>query len=239
MPRKTFASSAVFSTLPRSASMRPRPDAAENCDARGRTTDGQYASMRPRPDAAENAQLPVLALDRPAASMRPRPDAAENSGCSSRPDSPPPCFNEAAARCRGKPFGPCACRRRRRPCFNEAAARCRGKRSTTFRRPTTTPGFNEAAARCRGKPRAAGRAGCARRRFNEAAARCRGKLALGESRDHPPAPASMRPRPDAAENAMTMHAADPARSASMRPRPDAAENGAAAVDRLLLSLGLQ
>ena len=60
--------------------------------------------------------------------------------------------------------------------------------------------FNEAAARCRGKPPSAmtrpAPGGC----FNEAAARCRGKLvrlraALVE-RDY----ASMRPRPDAAEN---------------------------------------
>ena len=60
-------------------------------------------------------------------------------------------FNEAAARCRGKPAaatwcGPATGR------FNEAAARCRGK--PTNRRSTTpaTWRFNEAAARCRGKP---------------------------------------------------------------------------------------
>ena len=35
-------------------------------------------------------------------------------------------FNEAAARCRGKPFRGRPRRRRRRR-FNEAAARCRGK----------------------------------------------------------------------------------------------------------------
>ena len=40
----------------------------------------QSASMRPRPDAAENVQraLRTLALGRLVASMRPRPDAAEN-----------------------------------------------------------------------------------------------------------------------------------------------------------------
>ncbi len=38
-----------------------------------------WASMRPRPDAAENHFLQRLAPDgRPMASMRPRPDAAEN-----------------------------------------------------------------------------------------------------------------------------------------------------------------
>ena len=58
--------------------------------------------MRPRPDAAENGDddlgpAPVLR----AASMRPRPDAAENA--LGGPGSPrPACFNEAAARCRGK-----------------------------------------------------------------------------------------------------------------------------------------
>ena len=61
--------------------------------------------------------------------------------------------------------------------FNEAAARCRGKLPPAGRRiPAELPGFNEAAARCRGK--------------------------------HPPE---------------TLHVAD--LDASMRPRPDAAENG--------------
>ena len=61
------------------ASMRPRPDAAENVDVDGdKEPNSSVASMRPRPDAAENAS--GLAR-RPAgriASMRPRPDAAEN-----------------------------------------------------------------------------------------------------------------------------------------------------------------
>ena len=38
----------------------------------------RIASMRPRPDAAENAVLSYLASGSPPASMRPRPDAAEN-----------------------------------------------------------------------------------------------------------------------------------------------------------------
>ena len=60
--------------------------------------------------------------------------------------------------------------------------------------------------------------------FNEAAARCRGK------RERPGAgalleDASMRPRPDAAENVRTVRPGRiPADGASMRPRPDAAEN---------------
>ena len=47
----------------------PRPD---------RTRQIAAASMRPRPDAAENGRLPVGRGERRAASMRPRPDAAEN-----------------------------------------------------------------------------------------------------------------------------------------------------------------
>ena len=60
------------------------------------------ASMRPRPDAAENLISLLLMSDLHAASMRPRPDAAENAP--TRPSDPmaAPRFNEAAARCRGK-----------------------------------------------------------------------------------------------------------------------------------------
>ena len=61
-------------------------------------------------------------------------------------------------------------------------------------------GFNEAAARCRGKrlPGGDGRPH-GPDRFNEAAARCRGKLGAGHT-TRSPSRASMRPRPDAAEN---------------------------------------
>ena len=39
------------------------------------------ASMRPRPDAAENAKIKAMrAAGEKLASMRPRPDAAENGG---------------------------------------------------------------------------------------------------------------------------------------------------------------
>ena len=63
--------------------------------------------------------------------------------------------------------------------------------------------FNEAAARCRGKRRSVRTTGRKSGSFNEAAARCRGKLV-----DRLPAQlgrplASMRPRPDAAENDKT------------------------------------
>ena len=86
--------------------------------------------------------------------MRPRPDAAENASRPPAAASRPPGFNEAAARCRGKPGqegtgggDPVLASMRPRPdaaengrggapavaeaetCFNEAAARCRGKQS--------------------------------------------------------------------------------------------------------------
>ena len=62
MPRKTLSREAA-AALVRCASMRPRPDAAEN-DRPGRRVhrDGP-ASMRPRPDAAENV-LPLAGSTR-------------------------------------------------------------------------------------------------------------------------------------------------------------------------------
>ena len=75
-----------------------------------RKTDARYvslnptreASMRPRPDAAENP-LPDRMGDRTGrASMRPRPDAAENDRSATYGYAVGDCFNEAAARCRGK-----------------------------------------------------------------------------------------------------------------------------------------
>ena len=132
--------------------------------------------------------------------------------------------------------------------FNEAAARCRGKRLAEPVRAAVRPPasmrprpdaaenpptpmmtcrlpkcFNEAAARCRGKHtgRRSSTSGCAS--FNEAAARCRGKrVSLGRLGVSPGA--SMRPRPDAAENAHVPVDEQLAGAASMRPRPDAAEN---------------
>ena len=102
MPRKTLDGAAQTGrAVP--ASMRPRPDAAENgpCSAELNAAH-VHASMRPRPDAAENA-----------AGMPPRRD-------------PDPSFNEAAARCRGKLPGQIG-QTGRSGRFNEAAARCRGK----------------------------------------------------------------------------------------------------------------
>ena len=60
--------------------------------------------------------------------------------------------------------------------------------------------FNEAAARCRGKLSWATDGGQERSGFNEAAARCRGKLAELGIQVRYNLLASMRPRPDAAEN---------------------------------------
>ena len=60
------------------------------------------ASMRPRPDAAENVTNAYIGALSTIASMRPRPDAAENSRLARNDDDPDRRFNEAAARCRGK-----------------------------------------------------------------------------------------------------------------------------------------
>ena len=78
MPRKTGSRGASCGG-PRHASMRPRPDAAENLDAAREAYARAAASMRPRPDAAENKWCLDAGIkpDAPA-SMRPRPDAAEN-----------------------------------------------------------------------------------------------------------------------------------------------------------------
>ena len=79
MPRKTLSQIAT-GPRPGRASMRPRPDAAENLvDPVRRFQLARRASMRPRPDAAENRGFARLARGRAdPASMRPRPDAAEN-----------------------------------------------------------------------------------------------------------------------------------------------------------------
>ena len=196
--------------------------------------------MRPRPDAAENTQTAGDPRLKPQdiASMRPRPDAAENPRPSGVPRTTTSRFNEAAARCRGK-------------LWTHARWPCRGG-----------PRFNEAAARCRGKRCVASIRGCAVCGFNEAAARCRGKLPqlLRGRGDHP---ASMRPRPDAAENRGEVNPPGsrrpcfneaaarcrgkpigsvrpfPCPGASMRPRPDAAENAPAASVIFVCSVALQ
>ena len=91
--------------------------------------------MRPRPDAAENGAEGGGQGREERASMRPRPDAAENGGGQGGGRRNTRRFNEAAARCRGKP--------RKKPnhpprqcSFNEAAARCRGKHGRWRRVPS-------------------------------------------------------------------------------------------------------
>ena len=75
------------------------------------------------------------------------------------------------------------------------------KTTDLFSRPENLHhGFNEAAARCRGKPGAGPADGGGVRCFNEAAARCRGKRAPVPLDADAEQGASMRPRPDAAEN---------------------------------------
>ena len=88
----------------------------------------------------------------------------------------------------------------------------------------TWASFNEAAARYRGKRSPCPRPSATTRScFNEAAARYRGKLLRG-GRRHALHHASMRPRPDTAENEQTCEVRDRWPEASMRPRPDTAEN---------------
>ncbi len=190
----------------RRASMRPRPDAAENLTSAvgsiGRQTDrfneaaarcrgkpwatqvmilpAWVASMRPRPDAAENLTTAACSQRQPLASMRPRPDAAENPGGDAHPIGRRP---RASMRPRPdaaeNPISTVSAltllrdaSMRPRPDAAENPARAGGRRRT----PAPRPGFNEAAARCRGKPMI-----CTED----------GYIALA---------ASMRPRPDAAEN---------------------------------------
>ena len=114
------------------ASMRPRPDAAENLvgdDAKQAVAEGRFNEA-----AARCRGKPVGATSFPshshAASMRPRPDAAENRPDRRMADPVRRGFNEAAARCRGKPEGAAEEAAGAVQGFNEAAARCRGKPPT-------------------------------------------------------------------------------------------------------------
>ena len=103
----------------------------------------------------------------------------------------------------------------RRAGFNEAAARCRGKRLIALHARVANgdasmrprPDAAENTVRPRGATRRA-----IGRRFNEAAARCRGKPPIVVADERPVrAQASMRPRPDAAENLKFLRlASDPA-----------------------------
>ena len=81
MPRKTRAGAGRGRRGPRRASMRPRPDAAENT----RTPRTRHAGRRGFNEAAARCRgkrEPSTSDSHliPRASMRPRPDAAENIG---------------------------------------------------------------------------------------------------------------------------------------------------------------
>ena len=126
MPRKTLW------TSPAAARFRRFNEAAARCRGKRRRPLFQgvlpaRASMRPRPDAAENARALAGRVRVPwrfneaaarcrgkrprswgflpgqgEASMRPRPDAAENTKTVESAAARSNGFNEAAARCRGK-----------------------------------------------------------------------------------------------------------------------------------------
>ena len=103
MPRKTHRAGEVQAGVIGRASMRPRPDAAENAvqEDRGvlRRPGFNEAAARCR------GKHPWRLGGDPGtwASMRPRPDAAENSHLLRSIPLDDCGFNEAAARCRGKP----------------------------------------------------------------------------------------------------------------------------------------
>ena len=155
--------------------MRPRPDAAENPLRKARWSASFPASMRPRPDAAENAVCRTTRLGLVIASMRPRPDAAENVRVRRRRRLRRRRFNEAAARCRGKP----ASGRWPWPARRRASMRPRPDAAENSRSGTVSVAVCGASMRPR--PDAA------ENREREDRARHNDR-------------ASMRPRPDAAEN---------------------------------------
>ena len=110
------------------------------------------------------------------------------------------CFNEAAARCRGKTRDRLALVRHRipasmRPRPDAAEKPARERRSRPARPAASMRPRPDAAEKHRGFAVGASLAA----RFNEAAARCRGKTLTARLSDLPGANASMRPRPDAAE----------------------------------------
>ena len=199
MPRKTRYGRPVV-RHDAAASMRPRPDAAENAaschaarsrcsrfneaaarcrgkrlrrDRRGR--DRSAASMRPRPDAAENPPHGRPQVEFARASMRPRPDAAENL---------PAGVVRMATRAASMRPRPDAAenRRGRRGGRGPAVASMRPRPDAAENRVSTPAARRRApVASMRPRPDAAenprrcGRYSHDWKRFNEAAARCRGK----------------------------------------------------------------
>ena len=106
MPRKTGEAGGAAAHGRTPASMRPRPDAAENSEVH-RELHMEWAGFneaaarcrgkRPRGRRRRDG--------RAVASMRPRPDAAENGRIEEVTPPKLAGFNEAAARCRGKRAG--------------------------------------------------------------------------------------------------------------------------------------
>ena len=129
MPRKTRVATSVSSLATTSFN-----EAAARCRGKRKLPAAprdllQLASMRPRPDAAENDSdsrkviTEYTGFNEAAARCRGKPRVASATRLRrSR-------FNEAAARCRGKLQQSLFRASARTLCFNEAAARCRGKRS--------------------------------------------------------------------------------------------------------------
>ena len=202
MPRKTSPAGTTSIGAP-AASMRPRPDAAENAaEPRRARRAGVVASMRPRPDAAENRRRRRHELDRADASMRPRPDAAEN-------DEPAQVAVDPAEQASMRPRPDAA--------ENQGVLRLDlegGLLASMRPRPDAAenedePGRRRAGLQASMRPRPDAAENAPPRvvadaqggpRFNEAAARCRGKRPGPERLDADARMASMRPRPDAAEN---------------------------------------
>ena len=175
MPRKTSSEPPAVG-LEFAASMRPRPDAAENRRVRRGYRRARKASMRPRPDAAENRGPRVRGPQPSPASMRPRPDAAENATIDGAFHPPACCFNEAAARCRGKleslpPAEPRRGRASMRPRPDAAENPDRRVPGGPRSRPASMRPRPDAAENSWAGGSSAWRMRC----FNEAAARCRGK----------------------------------------------------------------
>ena len=131
------------------------------------------------------------------ASMRPPRNAGENATHPAWP-CPTSCFNEAPAKCRGKPRD-VTIQWAGGGCFNEAPAKCRGKRPRLHQRrrlhdasmrPPRNAGENRQSV-CNSGFRVAG--------FNEAPAKCRGKRE-DRQRELEDEAASMRPPRNAGEN---------------------------------------
>ena len=64
---------------------------------------GETASMRPQRNAGENGPVNFVERNFRVASMRPQRNAGENPPSASAPKPTPAGFNEAPAKCRGKP----------------------------------------------------------------------------------------------------------------------------------------